>query len=125
MKNFKERHILLVEDDEISALVYTTFLEEWGLVVKRAHDGGEALRIMRGAQNFDLILMDINMPVKNGIQTTIELRERGHDVCIILLTGESEDEEIIRSLSAGANDYIFKPVSEMQLLRVVTRWLLV
>lgn len=121
--NFGKKRILLVEDDGTSVIVYTSFMEEWGLVVIRARNGAEALRMMREGNKFDLILMDINMPVMNGIEATLELRKEDRTTCIIILTGGSQDEDIVRALSAGANDYIFKPVSEIQLLRVLIKWL--
>lgn len=121
--NFGKKRILLVEDDGTSVIVYTSFMEEWGLVVIRARNGADALRMMREGNKFDLILMDINMPVMNGIEATLELRKEDCTTCIIILTGGSQDEDIVRALSAGANDYIFKPVSEIQLLRVLIKWL--
>jgi len=121
--SFSGKTILLVEDDMVSAIVISSFLEEWNLSVHRAHNGAEAVRMIQEDMRFDLILMDISMPLMDGIQATAEIRKKEIRTPIIVVTGDSRDADILAALSAGANDYIFKPVSERQLFHTVTKLL--
>lgn len=121
--NLDGKTVLLVEDDVINTIVFTSIMEEWGLIVCIAVNGMEAIR-MTAEKKFHLILMDINMPLMNGIQATIELRKQDQDIPIVIISGGAQDTDIVHALSAGANDYILKPVSEIRLLAIVSKWLL-
>ena len=76
-------------------------------------------------ENFDLILMDINMPGRNGYDLTREFRQQGFDIPIIALTGSVFKEEKQQAIDAGMNDYIEKPFSFPDLEKAVIKWLLV
>jgi len=118
--------ILLVEDNEINRLVATEILMILGMNVKTASSGEEALLKLQEWE-FDAILMDIQMPGMDGYQTTAIIRsdkrfsfERMPIIAITAhaLTGDRE-----KSLAAGLNDHVTKPVDEAQLANVLMRWI--
>ncbi len=85
-------------------------LVEAGYVVERAGDGEDGLRV-GCAGGFDLALVDIQLPLRNGVSVVGGLRKAGQTMPIIIMTGRADDDDIVRGLDAGADDYIVKPVS--------------
>ncbi len=104
----KGRRVLLVEDAEDNRLLISTFLRKAGATVVACGDGQDALPLL--TQNFDLVLMDIQMPVMDGFQTTRLLRQRGCDLPILALTAHAMEGERERCLSQGFTDYLSKPI---------------
>ena len=117
--------ILVAEDDEINRMVVAAFLEPGGHRVAFAADGSEALRLATG-QEFDLILMDVMMPVMDGPTATRRIRElpgeRAH-VPIIALTANAMSGDRERYLAAGMNAYVSKPIDRGELHRTIERTL--
>lgn len=103
-----EIDILLVEDNEINIMVTLKFLHKWGAKVTVAHNGEEALEIV-GTRHFDLVLMDLQMPVMDGYEAVRQMRKRGVKLPIIALTASALLEEQKKIYDAGMNDYITKP----------------
>ncbi|TLY50403.1 MAG: response regulator, partial [Gammaproteobacteria bacterium] len=116
--------VLLVEDNEVNRLVAQQLLGTLGLEVASAGDGIEALQLVQ-AQRYDAILMDIQMPYLDGVETTRRLRSdpRTRDVPIIALTAHAMSGDRQRFLDAGMDDYLTKPIEEAELVRVLARWL--
>jgi PAS domain S-box-containing protein len=116
--------ILLAEDNEISQLLARSVLQYWGFESKTALNGIEAIQMLE-QEHFDLILMDIQMPGKNGVEATIEIRkmvdESKKNIPIIALTAVSMKGEEQKYLLAGMNDYITKPFKEQELYNVISR----
>ncbi|MBN3004347.1 SpoIIE family protein phosphatase [Chromobacterium alkanivorans] len=104
--------ILLVDDSATNSLMVRTFVEDLGYRCDLAGNGREAVAMCKEV-GYDLILMDIIMPVMNGLQATMELRTLfgEHWVPIIFLTGLSQQQDLIEGLKAGGDDYLTKPVS--------------
>ena len=109
--------ILLVEDDEDSYDMLTGRLEHKGYDVDLAKTGGEALD-MAGAEQYDLILMDIRLPDLDGYEATGRIRENtgGRGVPIIAITAHALEEDREKALEAGCDDYHAKPVHFSKLL---------
>jgi two-component system alkaline phosphatase synthesis response regulator PhoP len=106
---------LLVVDDEQSILdLVTAYLEKEGFEYKTAMDGQAALRAVRTYKP-DIILLDIMLPGKDGLEVLAELR-RESDAYVIMLTAKSEETDKIIGLSVGADDYITKPFSPRELI---------
>ena len=106
---------VLVCDDEkdiVSAL--KIYLESEGYAVECAYDGAQALALLEG-RNISLVLMDIMMPVMDGISAMVKIRERSN-VPVILLTAKGEDTDKILGLNVGADDYITKPFNPLEVL---------
>ncbi len=111
----KTTHILVAEDDSniLSGLVDT--LESEGYQVTPASDGMQALNKFNNS-TFDLILIDIMMPGKNGYEVCREIRSKDEDIPIIMLTAKSEEIDKVLGLQLGADDYITKPFGVHELL---------
>ncbi|RXK83047.1 ATP-binding protein [Filimonas effusa] len=122
--NLGKLKILLAEDSEISQLLARSVLQYWGFESKTASNGEEVIQMLE-QEDFDLILMDIQMPRKNGVEATMEIRnmsnERKRNVPIIALTATSMKGEEQKFLSSGMNDYITKPFKEQELYNVISR----
>ena len=106
--------ILVVEDEQEIAEAIEIYLKTQDYEVIKAENGQRALEIFE-EEEIDLILMDLMMPVLDGVQTTIQIRKKSV-VPIIMLTAKSEDTDKIWGLNIGADDYITKPFNPMELL---------
>lgn len=122
------RKLLLVEDYEPNIFVMGTILEDLGFEVDSAENGVEALEKMQ-QNNFELILMDINMPKKDGLETTLEFRQWEQDnrpdkrVPIIGLTAHALSGDKAKCLAAGMDDYLSKPITQDMLKKVINFYL--
>jgi CheY-like chemotaxis protein len=118
---FPGTKILLAEDNEINAMVFSTFLEEWGCDTTLAVNGAEAVSLAH-EKPFDLILMDIYMPILNGTLATKKIREFS-EIPIIALTASTQESDTREAIEAGANNFLLKPVSSTQLFQTLSKWL--
>ena len=114
------RHILLVEDNEVNRNMLTRRLERAGHTVITAADGETALNAMREEQPA-VVLMDMNLPVKDGWTACREAKgdEAIRDIPIIALTAHAMEEDKARALAAGCTDFATKPVDFPALLSVI------
>ena len=123
----KGTHILLVEDNELNQQLMVALLHGIGSQVSTAANGEEALQLLDAAGPclFDLVLMDIQMPVMDGFEATRRIRsnEQLKKLPIIALTAHALAEECQSILSCGMNDYLTKPVDEKQLHSTIAKWL--
>ena len=105
-------HLLLVDDDESFTRTLAIGLEAAGIAATVANEGAQGLRILSEAPNghFDLILLDVEMPVKDGWELLAELREKGDEIPVVFVTGRDSSTEKIRGLRLGADDWIVKPL---------------
>ena len=99
---------LLIEDDRIIGDILADALTHYHWIVERAGDGESGLALA-SSQEYDLILLDIELPKVDGIQVCQQLRSRGCQTPILLLTGQNSAEAQIAGLDAGADDYVTKP----------------
>jgi two-component system alkaline phosphatase synthesis response regulator PhoP len=106
--------ILIVEDDEAIAIALEDDLRLEGYAVEVARDGDIAVQRAR-AERFDLILLDIMLPKKDGFEVCRELRRAGVDSIILLLTARTQETEKVLGLDLGADDYVTKPYSPKEL----------
>lgn len=117
-------HVLLAEDNAINSRVARFMLEKMGHRVRQVSNGEETLAAWSEGE-FDLVLMDCQMPVKDGFQTTREIREReygrGHTP-IVAMTANAMKGDRDRCLNAGMDDYLCKPVDPETLRAALERW---
>jgi two-component system copper resistance phosphate regulon response regulator CusR len=107
--------ILIVEDDRKVAGFIEQGLKEEGYIVDVAPDGDEATMLAH-VYDYDVILLDIVLPKKNGFQVATELRREGRATPILMLTSRDAVEDVVRGLDAGADDYLAKPFEFDELL---------
>lgn len=110
--------LLLVEDNPLNVLVAQTMLENYGAIVEVATNGQEALDKLDTSRH-RLILMDLHMPVMDGYEATVLLRQRGVTLPIIALTASTPKEVESEAYAAGLNDVIVKPFNPDDLYRII------
>lgn len=111
-------NVLVVEDNHINQLVTKKTIEKNNYKCSVVDNGYAALDIL-DKENFDLILMDINMPLINGFETTRKIRLKGIDIPIVALTAFDKSEITEESISAGINDIIIKPFDSVKLFKII------
>ena len=115
---------LLVEDNELNQEVAREILEEFGLIVDVAANGLVAVDTLK-TQNYDVVLMDMQMPVMDGIEATRRIRQdtRNASLPIIAMTASVMQNDQQKCLDAGMNDYVAKPIEPDLLLRTLLKWI--
>ena len=114
--------ILVVEDNLVNQVVVTRFLERLGAEVTVVPDGQACLDAWERVGP-DLVLMDCHMPIMNGYQATAVLRNRGVCTPIIALTANNMPGDRVRSIQAGMDDHLGKPIQVGALNACLQRWL--
>jgi two-component system sensor histidine kinase/response regulator len=124
IERIRGARILLVEDNEINQEVAMGQLEDAAVLVDLAENGEVALRLI-GENQYDVVLMDMQMPVMDGIEATRIIRSdpRLENLPIIAMTANAMAADRIRCLDAGMNDHIAKPIDPEQLFGVLLRWI--
>jgi signal transduction histidine kinase/ActR/RegA family two-component response regulator len=127
LSDFAGTRILLAEDEPVNQEVSRVWLEDAGFVVDLAEDGQQALDLAK-QNSYALILMDMQMPVMNGVDATKAIRDLGPDslngtTAIIAMTANAFDEDRQACLDAGMNDHVAKPVAREVLYEALLTWL--
>lgn len=107
-------HVLVVEDDKEIREGVEIYLKSQGYEVFQAADGAEGLDVIE-REDIHLAIVDIMMPVMDGISMVVKLREK-YDFPVIFLSAKSEEVDKIMGLNMGADDYVTKPFTPMELL---------
>jgi two-component system sensor histidine kinase/response regulator len=124
----RRRRVLLAEDNPVNVEVASAMLEGLGLDVARASNGEEALSAVK-SDDFDLVLMDCQMPVMDGIAATAEIRRheqqqgRAHQLPIVAITANALQGDRETCLAAGMDDYLSKPFTQVALSETLARWI--
>jgi signal transduction histidine kinase/DNA-binding response OmpR family regulator len=120
-KTEKKLHILLAEDVLTNQKLATSLLKKRGHSVVVANNGKEAVEIF-GGEKFDIILMDIQMPVMDGIEATKLIRKSGSEIPVIAMTAHAMKGDREKFLSEGMNDYIAKPLKIKEVFEVIEKY---
>ena len=129
LENLKDARILLVEDNEINIYVAQLILEKAGCLVEVARDGKQAIEQFTNSEEgyYKAILMDVRMPVMNGIEATREIRalsrKDAKTIPVIAMTADAFDEERKQTLDAGMNYHLSKPINPQILYNVLSGYL--
>ena len=117
-------NILLTEDNELNQLVASEILGQAGATVTIANNGKEALEILDGEMEFDLVLMDIQMPVMDGFTAVKHIRKnpRFEGLPVIAMTAHAMVGDKEKSLRGGMNDHVTKPINPEELFSVISKW---
>ena len=115
----KKLRILLAEDNSLNQRVAKTMLEKQGFQVTIANNGKEAVELLT-KQNFDLVLMDVQMPEMDGLEATRKIRQLGIKTPIVALTANAFEEDRKRCLEAGMDGYLSKPIKIKELLNIIS-----
>ena len=121
-KSLKGLRVLAVEDNELNRMVLQVILKKCEVVLTIAHNGQEAIDLIQ-QQEFDLVLMDVQMPIVDGLEATKYIRnELKMIIPIIGLSANAMREEVEICKQAGMNDYLVKPYSERVLVEIMKKW---
>jgi len=125
----KKRNIrfLIVEDHIVNQKVITGMLNKLGFCADTANNGNEAIKLMEN-NSYDIIFMDVQMPVMNGFETTAAIRNpetpiKKHDPIIIALTANAMKSDRDKCLKSGMNDYLSKPYSSIDLQKIIKKYI--
>jgi CheY-like chemotaxis protein len=119
-------HVLVAEDNKTNQLLISILLEEMNLTYTVVEDGQEAFEAFKTSEDYDLILMDINMPNMDGMEAAKRIRQSGHprqDIPIIALTANVMKEDVAEYLRSGMNDHISKPIDNDLLGKILADYL--
>ncbi len=122
---FKNKNVLLAEDNEINTLIAQELLSDKGLIVDCAVDGKEALNKFERSElfHYDIILMDIQMPILNGYEATREIRKLSRSdaktVPIVAMTANAFEDDVADALAAGMNGHIAKPLEIEMMFKLI------
>lgn len=115
--------ILVAEDHPINQKLLFTFLERFGATVLLANNGQEAIEIVEKNNDIDLIFMDIQMPVKTGVEATIEIRKKKYKGIIIACTANTDQCDFEEYSNAGMNDTLVKPFKKQEVHDLIEKWM--
>ena len=119
---WNDKVVLIVEDEEVNGMFLEAIFHETNARTLYAKNGLQALDLCKSINKIDLILMDIRMPVMNGLKATQEIRKFNKSVPIIAQTALATDDDKHQCLLAGCNDAIIKPIDIVELLRLIDRY---
>ncbi|QQS51352.1 MAG: response regulator [Bacteroidota bacterium] len=118
--NFANKVILIVDDEDVNAMFLEAVFQETGAQTIFAKNGIQAVDLLKSINKIDLVLMDLKMPLMNGIAATKEIRKFNKTVPIIAQTALASEEDKNECLSAGCNNVILKPIEVLELMQMVS-----
>ena len=124
VREYQGRKVLVVDDEPINRTVAGYLLEDVGLAVEMAEDGKQAIKKVQQS-HYDIVLMDMQMPEMDGLKATKAIRAvpGQENIVIIAMTANAFDDDRVRCLAAGMNDYISKPFNPESLFEKLLQWL--
>jgi len=121
--HWEGKTILIAEDDEANFMLLRKSLEKTNVQIIHAENGKEAVRICKSNPDIDLILMDIRMPVMDGIEATSQIKQLDRNIPIIVQTAFTMSSEKEKSFKAGCDDYISKPINLKELYATIFKYM--
>ena len=125
--DFRGRCILLVEDNELNSEIAVEILNEYGFLVDTAENGAEAVEKVKNSKpgNYDLVLMDVQMPVMNGYEATKQIRALDNPaltgITILAMTANAFDEDKKKALECGMDGFLSKPIVIEELVGILQK----
>lgn len=123
--NLNRKKVLLVDDDMRNIFALSAALEQEHMEILTAHDGKEALEVLHGNKDTDIVLMDVMMPEMDGFEAIQHIRNKMnmHKLPVIALTAKAMAGDKEKCIQAGASDYITKPIDTQKLISLMRVWL--
>lgn len=121
-KSFNKSKVLVVEDNEMNQILMEELLKQQDIVAEFVVNGYDAIKKIN-QKSYDLIFMDINMPIMNGIETTQNIRDNNNPVPIVALTANALENDEAHYLQLGFNDYISKPIAHKLFVAIINKYL--
>ncbi|MFA8435940.1 MAG: response regulator [Marinifilaceae bacterium] len=121
--NWKDKKILIVEDEEINNLFFDAALSRTESELIWAKDGQEAVNLIEEHENIDLVLMDIRLPIMDGCEATRKIKKNHDEIPIIAQTAYALEGDRERILGSGCDDYLAKPIRFEDLLDTIDKHL--
>jgi len=121
---FQNKTILIAEDDPFSFMLLSEFLSITGAKILHAKNGIEAVKFAQKNPDIDLILMDIKLPLKDGIEATKDIRRFRENIPIIAQTANAMTSEVEEFRTSGINDFITKPYKQFDVLKKIQKFLI-
>ena len=128
--DFRGRCILLVEDNELNSEIAVEILNEYGFLVDTAENGAEAVEKVKNSKpgNYDLVLMDVQMPIMNGYEATKQIRALDDPalsgITILAMTANAFDEDRKKAMKCGMDGFLSKPIVIEELIGALQKNLL-
>ena len=113
--------ILIAEDDEISFIYLNRMLSKYNIKLFRAYNGEEAIQICMEHPDISLVLMDIKMPIMDGLEATRQILKKKSDIPIVALTAFALSDDREKALECGCIDYLSKPAKKETLLETIKK----
>lgn len=120
---WKGKKVLIVEDTNENYDLLVEIFKKYELDLTRSINGLQAIETIKSGQNFDLVLMDIQLPGLNGYDATIEIRTFNKKIPIIAQTAYAMYDDVVKALDAGCNDFIAKPIKTKKLIGLMDKYL--
>ena len=120
-KEWADKKILLVEDEETNIILIQEFLAITQIRIDVSKNGKNAVERIEADEKFDLVLMDIKMPIMNGLEATIRIKKINPELPVIAQTAYALSEEREQALDAGCDDYITKPIRRDNLIALIAK----
>lgn len=117
--DWRDKTILIGEDEMVNLKLLEMILLKTQVKILHGNNGLEVLNIFNSNPDISLILMDIKMPVMDGIEATMEIRKRNKEIPIIAQTAYAIEDEKMRCLRAGFNGYLTKPINRKNLIALI------
>jgi PAS domain S-box-containing protein len=121
--SIKSARILLVEDNKINQTVVIGMLENLNLTVEVANNGKEAVEMIEACNNYDLVLMDLQMPVMDGFEASKQIKQINKNIPIIALSAAVMQEDIVKTSEAEMSAHLAKPIDEYELIRTLLEFI--
>ena len=121
--NWEGKTILIVEDESDSRLILKVYLKKTLATIYTVVNGQEAIDFCSSNQDVDLILMDISMPVKGGLEASREIKDFNSDIIIIAQTALASKSFMSKCIDAGCDNYVSKPIKRLALLELLSKYL--
>lgn len=115
--------VLIAEDDDISFAYLEILLLNEDCKIIRTTDGIKTIEAVRSNPDIDMVLMDLKMPVLDGVRATLEIRKFNKKIPIIAQTAYVFESDRLEAMNAGCNDYLSKPIRRKQFLRKMSEYL--